>query len=56
MACNNVKFSVIHIDDFSEAVVGLFGNDRAINEDFHIADEKGEIFWDDVIKVAEKKF
>lgn len=54
LASNNVKFSVIHIDDFSKAVVGLFGNEKAYNEDFHITDKKNDIYWDDVIKLAGK--
>lgn len=54
LACNNVKFSVIHSDDFSSAVVGLFQNPVAENEDFHIADVNGEIYWDDVITEAAK--
>lgn len=49
IACNNIKFSIIHIDDFSRAVVGLFGNKKAYNEDFHISTSKNELFWDDVI-------
>ena len=36
LASDNVKFSVIHIDDFSKMVVSLFGNEKAFNEDFHI--------------------
>lgn len=54
LASDNVKFSVIHIDDFSKAVVGLFGNEKAYNEDFHITDKKNDIYWDDVIKLAGK--
>lgn len=54
LACDNIKFSVIHIDDFSDAVVELFNNPVAVNEDFHIADVHGEIFWDDVINEAAK--
>lgn len=54
LASDNVKFSIIHIDDFSKAVVGLFGNEKAYNEDFHITDKKNDIYWDDVIKLAGK--
>jgi nucleoside-diphosphate-sugar epimerase len=54
LACDNVRFSVIHIDDFSYAVVKLFANPMAMNEDFHIADRNGEIYWDDVIYEASK--
>ena len=28
LASDNVKFSVIHIDDFSKMVVSLFGNEK----------------------------
>ena len=55
LACDNVKCSVIHIDDFSYAVVSLFDNPRAINEDFHIASNEGDIYWDDVIYIAAEK-
>lgn len=54
LTCDNVKFSVIHSDDFSEAVIGLFHNSLAKNEDFHIADINGEIYWDDVVAEAAK--
>lgn len=52
IAGDNVKFSVMHIDDFAHAVVALFMNDKAINEDFHIASIENEIFWDDVIRIS----
>lgn len=52
LASDNVKFSVIHIDDFSEMVVSLFGNNNAINEDFHISSDINDIYWDDVIYKA----
>lgn len=54
LACDNVKFSIIHIDDFSNAVVSLFGNSQAFNEDFHIASEQNETYWDNVIIEAGK--
>lgn len=49
LASENVKFSIIHIDDFSRVVVTLFGNIKAYNEDFHICSTENEIYWDDVI-------
>lgn len=52
LACDNVKHSVIHIEDFSTAVVGLFGNPAAYDEDFHISSNGSEIFWDDVIRIS----
>lgn len=55
LASDNVRFSVIHIDDFSKMVVSLFGNEKAVNQDFHITSNNGEIFWDDVIKISGKK-
>ena len=55
LACDNVKCSVLHIDDFSYAVVSLFDNPKAVDEDFHIASRYGDIFWDDVINIAAKK-
>lgn len=55
LASDNVRFSVIHIEDFSKMVVSLFGNEKAANEDFHITSNNGEIFWDDVIEISGKK-
>lgn len=52
LASDNVKFSVIHIDDFSNMVVSLFGNKSAINEDFHIVSNDNDVFWDDIIEIA----
>ena len=52
LASDNVKFSIIHIDDFSNMVVSLFGNEKAMNEDFHIASNDNDIYWDDVIRTA----
>lgn len=54
MAGDNVLFSIIHIEDFSKSVVSLFGNDKAINEDFHITSNKNDIYWDDVITESGK--
>lgn len=54
IACNNVKFSVIHIDDFSYATIGLFDNEKAYNEDFHIATKDSVIYWDDIVAIASK--
>lgn len=54
MAGDNVLFSIIHIEDFSKSVVSLFGNDKAINEDFHITSNKNDIYWDDIITEAGK--
>lgn len=55
LASDNVRFSVIHIDDFSKMVVSLFGNAKAMNEDFHVTSDNGEIFWDDVIEISGKR-
>ena len=52
LASDNVRFSVIHILDFSKMVVELFGNEKAYNEDFHITSNKNDIYWDDVIKIS----
>ena len=52
LASDNVRFSIIHIDDFSNMVVSLFGNEKAMNEDFHIASNDNDIYWDDVIRIA----
>lgn len=54
LASDNVKFSIIHIEDFSRAVVSLFGNQKAFNEDFHITSDLNEIYWDDVIEAVGK--
>lgn len=54
LASDNVKFSVIHIDDFSKMVVSLFGNEKAFNEDFHITSNENDIHWDDVIEISGK--
>lgn len=54
IACDNVKFSIVHINDFSRAVVGMFGNKKAYNEDFHIATEKNDLYWNDVISAADE--
>lgn len=54
LASDNVKFSVIHISDFSKMVVELFENDRAMNEAFHITSNNNDIYWDDVIKISAK--
>lgn len=53
LASTNVPFSVIHISDFSNAVVSLFGNREAYNEDFHITSRKNNIYWDDTIRIAD---
>lgn len=52
LASDNVKFSVIHIDDFSDMVLELLGNEKAYNEAFHISDNSNDIYWDDVVNVA----
>lgn len=54
LAGDNVLFSIIHIEDFSKLVVSLFGNGKAINEDFHITSKENDIYWDDVIIEAGK--
>lgn len=53
VGCNNVKFSICHLDDFSRAVVGLFMNEKAYGKAFHIGGEKA-VYWDDVIFELEK--
>lgn len=52
LASDNVRYSIIHIDDFSSAVVALFENERAYNEDFHVSDNRNDIYWDDVIHIS----
>ena len=52
LASENVKFSIIHIEDFSKSVVELFGNKQAQNEDFHITCNSNDIYWDDVIDIS----
>lgn len=54
LATDNVLFSIIHIEDFSKMVVALFGNDMAVNEDFHITSDDNDIYWDDVLEEAGK--
>jgi len=54
LAGQNVRFSVIHVEDFSRCVVALFGNKRAFDEDFHISSNDNDIYWDDVINVSGK--
>lgn len=54
VACDNVKFPIIHIKDFSYAIVKLFNNEKAKNQAFHIAESGKEIYWDDVIKESAK--
>lgn len=54
MAGDNVLFSIIHIEDFAKSVVSLFGNYKAINEDFHISSNINDIYWDDVIAESGK--
>ncbi|WP_026650979.1 NAD-dependent epimerase/dehydratase family protein [Butyrivibrio proteoclasticus] len=49
-----LSYSIIHISDFSRAVVKLIGNEKAINQDFHIADAKCEYDWDEVIYAIAK--
>ncbi len=51
---SGIRFSIIHIDDFSRAVAGLFGNPAAVNEAFHISSDGCEYDWDEVIRVCEK--
>lgn len=52
LACDNVRCAIIHIKDFSKAVVSLFNNPSAFNEDFHISESGQEPFWDDVINAS----
>ena len=54
VSCDNIKFPVVHIKDFSYATVKLFNNEKAKNEAFHIAEKGKEIYWDDVIKESAK--
>lgn len=49
VACNNVQCAIIHIKDFSNAVVSFFGNNGAFDEDFHVSESGCEPYWDDVI-------
>ena len=56
VACGDkdIRFSIIHIIDFSKRVVALFGNKAALNEDFHICAQNSVYTWDEVIACAEK--
>lgn len=51
VSCNTkaVKYGILHISDFSRAVIGLIGNPQAYQEAFHIADHKHEYDWDEVL-------
>lgn len=44
----NVDYSICHLDDFSRAVVGLFLNDKAYGEAYHVGGPE-VIRWDDTI-------
>lgn len=46
--------TLTHTRDFAKGVVGLFGNDKALNEDFHITDDPA-IRWTDVLDAIESK-
>ena len=54
VACDNVKFAIIHIEDFSYGVVCLFNNKLAFNEDFNIAESNKEVYWDDILNLSGK--
>ncbi len=54
LASDNVKYSIIHIHDFSKMVISLFDNNKAVNEDYHIASNNNDIYWDDVITTSGK--
>ena len=56
VACkdNNIRHSVIHIDDFSRAVVSLFGNNVAFDNDYNVASLKQVISWDETIRISEE--
>lgn len=49
---NNTIFTIIHISDFSRIAVGLFGNEKAYNEDFHIGNSSCYHSWDEIIATA----
>lgn len=49
VASDNVKYSIIHIDDFSKMVIKLFGNSDAYNNAFHISSNMNDVYWDDII-------
>ncbi len=51
---DNVKCSVISSKDFAVGLVGLFNNDKAFNEDFHITSDV-ITSWEDIIKLVGKK-
>lgn len=46
--------TLTHTRDFAKAMVGLFGNPKAMNEDFHITNDN-HISWNDSLDILEKK-
>lgn len=51
VSCNikKVKYAILHISDFSKAVLGLIGNQLAYQESFHIADKNYEYDWEETL-------
>ena len=49
VSSSNARHSIIHISDFSRAVVDLLNEKDALNSDFHISSNDEEVCWDDVI-------
>lgn len=56
VSCNikKVRYSILHISDFSRAVLGLIGNPFAYQEVFHIADHNQEYDWDESLTAIGK--
>lgn len=46
--------TLTHTRDFAKGIVGLFGNNKACNEDFHIASDD-LISWNEVLDIIENK-
>lgn len=51
LACNNSLAPMVYEEDFSRAVVNLFKNEKAFNEDYNVAFNDSDR-WDDVIRCA----
>lgn len=49
----NLPTTLTHTRDFAQAMVGLFGNPKAMNEDFHITSDN-HIAWNDVLDALEQ--
>ncbi len=56
VSCNikKVRYCILHISDFSRAVMSLVGNSHAYQEVFHIADHNQEYDWDETLTAIGK--